>query len=339
MLRDAQESLVHQFKNQWGTIVEKDRQDWDKKELLIQHLFHPIQRELEQLKSSHTSSQEAWSETCHRLTEQLKSQVTHCLALQQETKELKDVLKNPNLKGRWGELRLKRIVEICGLIPYCDFEEQEVDGKKRPDLTIKLPGNKSIVIDAKTPIKELLDFSQMEGEQKKSKLKEHSSKVKKHIQEVIKRDYWEISLTPVFIIVFFPTDSLLGLAMESDPSLLEWAALQNVILSTPSTLIGLLTAISMYWSQQKNIENSDLIRQKTLDVLKVISLFLQDLSGLGKYIEKVVEQFNQLLKRSQTGLLPHFEELKRLTGQVENKTISLQEIDKGVRSYPSRPLM
>ncbi|WP_181860340.1 DNA recombination protein RmuC [Candidatus Similichlamydia laticola] len=340
-LRTAQESLFHQFKAHWNTIAEQDRQDWNKKELLIKHLLQPVQKELEQLKSSQYSSQEAWITNCNRLTEQIKSQVHHCLALQQETKELRDVLKNPNLKGRWGELRLKRIVEICGLVPYCDFDEQEreKDGKKRPDLTIKLPGNKSIVIDAKTPIQELLDISKMEEPQKKSKLKEHASQIKKHVQNVIKRDYWDIQLTPVFVIIFFPTDSLLGAAMESDPSLLEWAALQNVILSTPSTLIGLLTTISMCWSQHKNAENSELIRKKTMDILKILSLFLQNVSGLGKSIEGVVEHFNRLLKKAQTSLLPHFDDLKELTGQVEHKSLELKEISKEVCSYPSRPLM
>ncbi|WP_108624475.1 DNA recombination protein RmuC [Candidatus Similichlamydia epinepheli] len=132
-IRTTQETLFHEFRTQWNAIVEKDRQDWNNRELRIQNILQPVHKELEQLKSLHVSSNESWIGTCNRLTEQIKSQATHCLALQQETKELKDVLKNPNLKGRWGELRLKRIIEICGLVSYCDFEEQEGDSKKRPD--------------------------------------------------------------------------------------------------------------------------------------------------------------------------------------------------------------
>ncbi|WP_157952449.1 DNA recombination protein RmuC [Candidatus Similichlamydia epinepheli] len=331
-IRTTQETLFHEFRTQWNVIIEKDRQDWNNRELRIQNILQPVHKELEQLKSLHASSNESWIGTCNRLAEQIKSQVTHCLALQQETKELKDVLKNPNLKGRWGELRLKRIIEICGLVSYCDFEEQEGDSKRRPDLTIKLPGSKSIVIDAKTPMQDFFELNQVDEAQKKEKMKDHTLRVKKHVQDVVKRDYWDLPVAPVFIIIFFPTDSLLGVAMENDPSIIEWAALQNVILSTPSTLIGLLTTISMCWSQQKNMENSEKIRQKSVDCLKMISLFLKELSCMGKTLEKLVDQFNHLLKQSKNKLLPDLEEFRMLAGQVENKTIHLKEVDREVQS-------
>ena len=221
--------------------------------------------------------------------------------IREETANLAKALRKPEVRGMWGELQLKRAVELAGLVNQCDFFEQEVrggdDGNVRPDLIIKLPGDKQVIVDSKVPFEAFLEASAaVDPETKDQKLRDHARHVKQHIQGLAKKAYWQqFQPTPEFVILFLPTEVFLSAALECDPSLIELAASQGVIIVTPTTLIGLLKAISYGWKQDTFSKHAKEISELGHELYKRLSDMSKHWNQVGRSLSASVESYNKAM--------------------------------------------
>ena len=219
--------------------------------------------------------------------------------LKSETSKLSRALRSPAGRGRWGEIQLRRVVELAGMIEHCDFVEQGfeiVDGvRRKPDLIIKLPGGRQVIIDAKVPLEAYLEGVDHTDElMRLERFKQHARQLKEHITILGKKSYWEhFQPTPEFVVLFLPSETIFAAALETDPTLMESAALQGVILATPMTLIALLKAVAYGWKQESLSRYAERVSELGQELYKRVSDLTGHWSHLGKALDHAITAFNQ----------------------------------------------
>ncbi len=243
---------------------------------------------------------EAERKTDHTtMKQQLKALIETEQQLKIETSKLSRALRSPAGRGRWGEIQLRRVVELAGMLEHCDFIEQgfEIsDGvRRKPDLIIKLPGQRQIVIDAKVPLEAYLEGIDHTDEiLRGEKFKHHAKQLKEHIVTLGKKNYWEhFQPTPEFVVLFLPSETIFAAALETDPTLMESAAIQGVILATPMTLIALLKAVAYGWKQESLSRYAERVSELGQELYKRISDLTGHWGHLGKALENAMTAFNQ----------------------------------------------
>ncbi len=229
--------------------------------------------------------------------------------LKTETETLSRALHSPTARGRWGEFQLKRVVELAGMMSHCDFEEQVVkttdNDTIRPDLVVKLPGNKCIVVDAKVPLSAYLRAVESDDKvHQQNCFDEHAAQLKKHIQQLSKKAYWKhFEPSPEFVVLFLPGEIFLTTALAHHADLIEFAATQNVILATPMTLIAMLRAIAYGWRQEASNDNAQRIAAKAKEVCDRLGVLVEHFEKLGKNLKNSVESYNQAVASFETRVL------------------------------------
>lgn len=250
------------------------------------------------------------------LSTQLKGMADVHQALHKQTGELVQALKTPHARGRWGEIQLRRLVEWAGMLPFCDFLEQATlegqTGPLRPDLVIRLPQDRFVIVDAKVPLATCF-HGEKEGDEN---LKEGVKKIKHHIHQLAARGYTEISeKTPDFILLFLPTEGLLIKALEVDPSLFDYSAEKAVLLVTPMTMIALLKVIALGWQQEKISENAQEIATLGKELSRAFASVWADMQTLGKAMRGSIKAYNSAYEGLAQNVLPKAKELGQLNGE------------------------
>lgn len=243
---------------------------------------------------------EAERKTDHStMKQQLKALIETEQQLKTETSKLSRALRSPAGRGRWGEIQLRRVVELAGMLEHCDFIEQGFDisdgVRRKPDLIVKLPGQRQIVIDAKVPLEAYLEGVDHSDEiLRGEKFKHHAKQLKEHIVTLGKKNYWEhFQPTPEFVVLFLPSETIFAAALETDPTLMESAAIQGVILATPMTLIALLKAVAYGWKQESLSRYAERVSELGQELYKRISDLTGHWGHLGKALENAMTAFNQ----------------------------------------------
>ncbi len=280
------------------------------KEKAIEQLVKPINEALQQTAKQIHEIEKERKESYGQLHSTIKHLNEGQQNLHQETHNLVQALRRPEVRGQWGEMTLRRLAELSGMVAHCDFLEQTStqteSGRIRPDMIIKLPENREIIVDAKTPLDAYLSSIQAQNEQEKQlELKRHSQIIRQRAKELSAKNYWaEYTQSPEFVVLFIPGEHFLSAALQIDPKLLEDTMQANIILATPTNFIALLRAVSYGWKQQSLTDNAMAIRDLGESLYKRLSIFSSHLAKLGSSLNNSVEHFNKTVGSLEKNVIP-----------------------------------
>jgi len=285
--------------------------DFEAREKKIDDIVKPARESLARLDDELRKMENDRRGVEGQLTEQLRN-------LGAQTGRLFDALRTPAVRGRWGEIQLRRVVEIAGMVEHCDFYEQEIQttesGRFRPDLRIQLPGEKNVVVDSKVPLKAYSEAMECDDEAARAvKLVDHANQIRNHVTQLASKAYWDACRpTPEFVVLFLPGEMFFSAALQHDASLIEDAAKRKVILATPTTLIALLKAVSHGWRQERLAENAEHISALGQELHERIGTMASYLAKLGGALGKAVEEFNNTARSMETRVLVSTRRFKEL---------------------------
>ncbi len=284
----------------------------------IDEMLKPVRDTLDKVQAQVVRADRDREGSFRAVKEQLTSLAQSQELLRQTTEGLSRSLRSPNTRGKWGEIQLKRIVELAGMLEHCDFEQQELgeDSRLKPDMTVRLPGGTRIVVDAKVPIEAYLRATEASADDARARfLDEHAAQVKQHVRALGGKKYWEqfSGPGPEFVIMFLPLEPLMSAAFERDGELLEFAARENVVLATPMTLLALLRAVAFGWQQQSIARNAEEIREVGQELCERLVSMLKHFDDAGDHLAGAVEAFNKAVASFDRRVMPsvrRFQDLK-----------------------------
>ncbi len=362
LLKKSGEELQNAFKALSAEALKSNREDFlalaqrelekkqieakgelEKREQAVKNLVDPIGKSLEEVKKQIQEVEKERKETTGGLNEQLKRFSEDQEKLRAETAQLVTALRKPSVRGQWGEMQLKRVVEMAGMLDRCDFQTQaqtDSPGQLRPDLIVKLPGKKIVVVDAKTPLDAYLDALDIEDEtRRKEELVRHARHLRTHISALSKKAYWEqFEATPEFVVMFLPSESIFYAALEQDPALIEEGVAQKVILATPTTLIALLRTVAYGWQQESLAENAQRISELGRDLYSRLGTLSKHFGNLGKSLDKSVEHYNSAVGSLETRVLTAARKFPELSVGEEGGVSELKQVDLSTRELQAPEL-
>ena len=336
-LRQNSESFMQLARTSLTEMQQTSNSDLELRQQAITELVSPIRETLEKMDGTLHKVELARVGSYESLIEQVRSMGEAQRELSGRTKQLGDALRAPTVRGRWGEMQLKRVCEMAGMLDHCDFTEQTSvdtgDGRLRPDLTVRLPGGKVIIVDAKAPLMSYLAATECGDEQERERLmRDHSRQVRDHMSNLCQKSYWgQFDSTPEFVVMFLPGETFFSAALQYDPGLIEFGVDRHVIPSSPTTLIALLRSIAYGWQQDRVAKNAEEISALGKEMYGRISTFAGHFDSLRRSLEKSVEAYNSAVGSLERKVLPQARRFRDLGAGTVAELDTLDSIDIAMR--------
>ena len=330
-LSDNNQSFLDLAGTTLSGYLESAKQELKTREKAVNDVVQPIADALEKYDREVRSMERVREKAYGELSQQVVSLAQTQGELQRETGKLVNALRMPHVRGRWGELTLRRVVEISGMQNRCDFFEQvstQTEGATtRPDMVIQLPGDRRIVVDSKVPIAAYLDALEVDSrEQSEDMLSRHARHVQTHVQKLAQKNYWtQFSPTPEFVVLFMPGENFFSAALKQMPGLIEEAAGKGVILATPTTLISLLKAVAYGWKQEAAAENAQAVSELGNELYNRFHSMISHMNKLGRDLDRCVGTFNQTVGSMERRVMPAARRLQEM-GVTLNKGKPLSDL-------------
>lgn len=331
-LKSNNQAFIELAKATLEKFQEGAKGDLEARRKAVDELVRPLRESLEKVDGKLGEIEKARIEAYSELNVQLKGLVeTHLPMLRSETANLVKALRQPTVRGRWGEIQLKRVVEMAGMLDHCDFLEQEnrttEEGRFRPDLIVRLPGGKTIVVDAKAPVTAYLDAAESEDETiQKTRLADHARQVRTHMAALGRKAYWEqFEQTPEFVVLFLPGEMFFSAALQQDPGLIEFGVDEGVIPATPTTLISLLKAVAYGWRQEALAKNAQEVAELGRQLFERITTLAGHWTKLGDRLGGAVDAYNSATSTLESRVLVSARKLSLLKAAPEDAEIDIIE--------------
>lgn len=325
-LRSNQGAFLEAARGTLDTARAQMTGDLAQKHTAIEGVVRPLNDSLARLEAHVRELERARASAFGSIGEQLQS-------LARETSTLSTALRSPQARGRWGEVTLRRVAELAGMVKNCDFAEQETreaDGIRiRPDMIVRLPGGRSLVVDAKVPLTAYLEASGFsEDSARRAFLQRHSQQVAEHVRQLSSKQYWsQFQPAPELVVLFLPGDHFFSAALEGNPNLIEEALSRNVVIATPVTLISILRGIAYGWGQEQLAENAEAIRAVASELYDRVQLVHDHYADTGRLLEKTVESYNRSVGSWDSRLVPSLRKMRELGVSSGEEPEAPEQID------------
>ena len=332
-LKANSENFLRLAEQNLGTQQERAKRELSEREKAVETLVKPIRDALEASQKQITELEKARSEAYGGIKSQLEAMQLSQQSLTQETQNLVKALRRPEVRGQWGEITLRRLVELAGMVEHCDFVEQAhtvSDGQiMRPDMVVNMPDQRQLVVDVKTPLDAYLEAAEAgDDAQRKLGLERHARNVRAHIRMLSTKAYWEqFDESPEFVILFIPGDQFLSAALSEEPDLIEYALSRQIILATPTSLVALLKAVAYGWRQLALADNAKEIRVLAEELYGRLATFVSHMNRVGRQLASSVENYNKAVGSLERKVLPGARKFTELGAHTQKDIEKLETVE------------
>ncbi len=332
-LKSNSETFLQLAEQNLGTQQEKAKRELSEREKAVEALVKPIREALDASQKQISELEKSRSEAYGSIKSQLEEMHSSQKSLKQETQNLVNALRRPEVRGRWGEITLRRLVELAGMVEHCDFQEQvHTVGEGqiiRPDMVVRMPDRRELVVDVKTPLDAYLEAVEAKDDaQRKLGLERHAKNVHAHIRMLASKAYWDqFEESPEFVILFIPGDQFLSAALNEKPDLIEYALSKQIILATPTSFVALLKAVAYGWRQLSLAENAREIRTLAEDLYGRLASFVGHMNTMGRQLARSVEHYNKAVGSLERNVLPGARKFVELGVREKKEMEKLETLD------------